>query len=65
LSDHRIDRASAVVSIFVSLRGNVRFDFEGLAAGKPVLLEREGTVAPRDKASKYALGVTLVMCAAA
>ncbi|MGV0792847.1 sodium:solute symporter family protein [Mycolicibacterium sp. XJ1819] len=33
--------ASAVVSVAVSLRQNVRFDFDSLAAGKPVLLERQ------------------------
>jgi Na+/proline symporter len=42
--------ASAVVSIVVSLREKVRFDFDSLAAGKPALLERQSTVAPRAKA---------------
>jgi Na+/proline symporter len=44
--------ASALVSIVVSLRENVRFDFDSLAAGKPALLERKGTVAPRRKESE-------------
>jgi Na+/proline symporter len=44
--------ASALVSIVVSLRENVRFDFDSLAAGKPALLDRKGTVAPRRKESE-------------
>jgi Na+/proline symporter len=44
--------ASAAVSIVVSLREEVPFDFESLAAGRPALLERGAAVRAGDKASR-------------
>jgi Na+/proline symporter len=48
--------ASAVVSVVVSLRSDTRFDFDGLAEGKSVLLERERTVAIPTEPSEPEVG---------